>query len=77
MRLSVNSDTTIEEVFGDTDFLNIELKDDDTPEGGVAYEGETLENFMKECNIYPSDSFILLQKMLKENGKAPLEIFKK
>lgn len=77
MRLSVNSDTSILEVFGDMDFLNIELKDDDTPEGGIAYEGETLGNFMKECKISPNDGFIFLQKMLKENGIAPLEIFKR
>lgn len=77
MKLSINKETTILEVLGDGDFLNIELKDDGTPEGGIAYEGETLENFMKECRIKPYDSFIFLQKALKENGIAPLEIFRR
>lgn len=75
MKLSINKETTILEVLGDRDFLNIELKDDGTPEGGIAYEGETLGNFMKECRIDPDDSFIFLQRTLKENGIAPLEIF--
>lgn len=77
MKLSVNKETTILEVLGDRDFLNIELKDDGTPEGGIAYEGETLGNFMQECRIRPSDGFIFLQKTLKENGIAPLEIFRR
>lgn len=76
MKLSINKETTILEVLGDRDFLNIELKDDGTPEGGIAYEGETLGNFMQECRIRPNDEFIFLQRTLKENGIEPLKIWK-
>ena len=72
--VSISRDNTIREVFKNTDFSNILLQDDETPNGGLAHEGETLEEFMQTCNIDINDNFIMLQQTLKLNGIMPLNI---
>ena len=74
MLVSISSDSTIREVFKNIDFSNILLQDDETPNGGLAHEGETLEEFMQACNIDINDNFIMLQQTLKLNGIMPLNI---
>lgn len=37
------------------DILDYKLEDDyNTENGGIAYQGETLENFIEECEIHPN-----------------------
>ena len=74
MLVSISRDNTIREVFKNIDFSNILLQDDETPNGGLAHEGETLEEFMQVCNIDINDNFIMLQQTLKLNGIMPLNI---
>lgn len=74
MLVSISSDSTIREVFKNIDFSNILLQDDETPNGGLAHEGETLEEFMQACNIDINDNFTMLQQTLKLNGIMPLNI---
>lgn len=59
---------TIIEIIGWRNIGSIILEDDTTDKGGVAYDGETLVDFMIENNIKPSDSFFDLNKTLKECG---------
>lgn len=72
--VSISKDSTIREVFKNIDFSNIPLQDDETPNGGLAHEGETLGEFMQTCNIDIDDNFIILQQTLKLNGIMPLNI---
>lgn len=72
--VSISKDSTIREVFKNIDFSNIPLQDDETPNGGLAHEGETLGEFMQACNIDIDDNFIILQQTLKLNGIMPLNI---
>ena len=74
MLISISSDSTIREVFKNIDFSNILLQDDETPNGGLAHEGETLGEFMQVCNININDNFIMLQQTLKLNGIMQLNI---
>lgn len=59
---------TIIEIIGWRNIGSIILEDDTTDKGGVAYDGETLVDFMIENNIKPSDNFFDLNKTLKECG---------
>ena len=74
MLVSISSDSTIREVFKNIDFSNILLQDDETPNGGLTHEGETLEEFIQACNTDINDNFIMLQQTLKLNGIMPLNI---
>jgi len=74
MLVSISKNSTIREVFRNIDFLNIPLEDDETSNGGLAHEGETLGEFMQACNININDNFIMLQQTLKLNGIMPLNI---
>ena len=76
IRFSINKSTTIAEILSDNDIAKIKLEDDGSPYGGVAYEGETLKNFMMECHISPNDTFLSLQRRLRECGIEPLKLFK-
>lgn len=57
----------IKETLGD-DYAKIILQDDDTPYGGTAFEDETLEEFMDEVGIKPTDSMKKLNKALHDCG---------
>lgn len=59
---------SIIEMIGWRNIGSIILEDDITDKGGIAYDGETLVDFMIENNIKPSDSFVDLNKKLKECG---------
>ena len=72
--VSISKNNTIKEVFRNIDLSNISLQDDKTPNGGLAHEGETLEEFMQACNIDINDNFIMLQQTLKLNGIMTLNI---
>ena len=72
--VSISKDNTIREVFKNIDFSNILLQDDETPNGGLAHEGETLGEFIQTCNIDINDNFTMLQQNLKLNGIMPLNI---
>ena len=74
MLVSISRDSTIREVFKNIDFSNIALQDNETPNAGLAHEGETLGEFMQACNIDINDNFIMLQQTLKLNGIMPLNI---
>lgn len=52
----------------------IKLRDDETPYGGISYDGETLDNFMAETEISPNDSIGKLQKGLKDCGIMQIPI---
>lgn len=56
---------------------DIELFDDDTDYGGISYEGETLENFVDECDIADTISIRDLNNELIDNGIQPLYINEK
>ena len=50
----------------------IELKDDSTDFGGISYAGETLDNFMEECNIPYGTSLTNVNDNLIECGIQPI-----
>ena len=54
------------------DFLNVELKDDCKSEGGVSYQGETLQNFLDECNIPYNTPIDVVDAYLIANGIMPI-----
>lgn len=53
------------------DFLDYELKDDNTEFGGISYIGETLEDFIAEVEISDIDDINII---LKECGIEPIVI---
>jgi hypothetical protein len=54
-------------------YLNYELEDDNTKFGGISFVGETLQNFLDECEIDYNISFKKLNKILKSNGIKPIK----
>ena len=48
-------------------FLNYELEDDQSEFGGISFVGETLQDFIDECEIDINISLKELNKILKEN----------
>lgn len=65
---------SIIEVIKDKKFDEIKLKPHHKFNGGIAYRGETLDNFMYECNINPEDDINVLQTALIENGIMPIKL---
>ena len=53
------------------DFLDYELKDDNTEFGGISYIGETLGDFIAEVEVSNIDD---INKILKECGIEPIVI---
>lgn len=53
---------------------NIELFDDETEYGGISYDGETLDNFVGECDISRDISIEELNKELKDCGIKPINL---
>ena len=53
------------------DFLDYELKDDNTEFGGISYIGETLGDFIAEVEISDIDDINII---LKECGIEPIVI---
>jgi len=49
-------------------YLDIELKDDNTSNGGISYAGETVRDFVLECNIGMNIALKELNKHLKSCG---------
>ena len=56
---------------GVKDFLDYELKDDNTEFGGISYIGETLGDFIAEVEISDIDDINII---LKECGIEPIVI---
>lgn len=54
------------------DYLDIELEDDETSHGGISFIGETVCDFLSECDVQ-INSLEELNKLLKENGIKPIE----
>lgn len=57
------------------DFLNYELKDDDTEYGGISFEGETLQDFLDEVDIdrlNENTAMRYINAALKECGIEPI-----
>lgn len=55
--------------------LDKELKDDNTPYGGISFRGETLGDFIKEAGIDPTNTTLeTVNKALKECGIMPLTL---
>ena len=59
---------TIIEIIGWRNIGSIVLEDDTIDKGGIAYDGETLVDFMIENNIKPTDNFYDLNEKLEECG---------
>lgn len=53
------------------DFLDYELKDDNTEFGGISYIGETLGDFIAEVEVCDIDNINII---LKECGIEPVVI---
>ena len=51
---------------------NIELFDDETEFGGISYMGETLDNFVGECDISTNITIKELNEKLKDCGIKPI-----
>ncbi|MBO7615027.1 MAG: hypothetical protein J6T15_04965 [Bacilli bacterium] len=54
------------------DYLNYELQDDDTETGGVSFNGETVEDFIKDADIKDDDDLDKLNKALVSCGIKPI-----
>ena len=52
----------------------IELFDDESETGGISYDGETLDNFVGECDISEDITIEELNKDLKDCGIRPIKI---
>ena len=50
------------------ELLDVQLEDDESSYGGVSFNGETLRDFMRECNIPYNITLEELNKILFENG---------
>lgn len=50
----------------------IELFDDESETGGISYEGETLDNFVGECDISEDITIEELNEELKSCGIKPI-----
>ena len=50
----------------------IELFDDETETGGISYDGETLDNFVGECDIKEDITIEELNDELKSCGIKPI-----
>lgn len=53
------------------EYLNYALHDDDTPEGGIAYTGQTVADFLEEAGAEPK-SLEELNQLLTSCGIAPV-----
>lgn len=53
-------------------YLNYELEDDDTETGGVAFNGETVEDFIRDADIKEDDDLDKLNKALVSCGIRPI-----
>ena len=49
------------------------LEDDDTPNGGISFENETLADFLDECDISYGATLEEVNKALKECGIKPVQ----
>ena len=54
---------------------DIELFDDETEYGGISYDGETLDNFVGECDISEDITIGELNEELKSCGIKPIKIY--
>ena len=54
-------------------YFDIILIDDDTPTGGVSFHGETVHDFMMECDLDPDISLEEFNKILTACGIEPIE----
>ena len=61
---------TIKDVIPEDKWASIELVDGEGEGGGISYAGETLDNFLAECEMNGSESFSELKKAFKECGVA-------
>lgn len=52
----------------------IELFDDGSEYGGISYDGETLDNFVGECDISEDISIEELNEELKSCGIKPINL---
>ena len=56
------------------DFLDYELKDDNTEFGGISHVGETLGDFIAEVGMSETCDIDDINKILKECGIEPIMI---
>lgn len=54
------------------DILSIQLKDDHSANGGIAYIGETVGDFIRDTNLKLDDSISALNRELKLCGVCPI-----
>lgn len=54
------------------DILSIQLKDDHSTTGGIAYIGETVGDFIRDTNLKLDDSISALNRELKLCGVCPI-----
>lgn len=62
--------------FGVLPYLDMVLEDDDTPYGGVAFEGETLRDFMQEERLPYNIKLDILNDLLQINGIKRIGVVK-
>lgn len=55
------------------EYFNVILEDDDTPTGGVSFQGETVHDFLMECDLDPNISLEEFNKILVGCGIRPIE----
>lgn len=56
-------------------YLTTVLEDDNTPQGGISYQGETLEEFLTEVGInYKDITLTEVNQLLQENGIKPVNL---
>lgn len=56
-------------------YLTTVLEDDNTPQGGTSYQGETLEEFLTEAGINSKDITLTeVNQLLQENGIKPVNL---
>ena len=61
-------------ILSSLDLAEIVLEDDDTPAGGVAFKGETLEDFIEEDDNLDGKDLEVINSALKECGIKPVTL---
>ena len=56
------------------EILDIELDDDETATGGIAFAGETVRDFLDESKLAKDEPISALDEALKECGIEPLNL---
>lgn len=66
--IKASSTQTIKEVIPESKWASIELVDGPGEGGGISYVGETLDNFMGECDMTGDEPYSELKKAFRECG---------